>query len=92
MASANAEAKPSWAERTPVLWLGRWLDVWSPKRALPQKLCGFCLSQKLLGSVVHSLTCADYFWWSPGTKMALTDAEAKASWANPNFLVAIVNC
>jgi hypothetical protein len=34
-------------------------DVWSPKQGLPQKLCGFRLSQKLLASVVHTLTCTD---------------------------------
>jgi hypothetical protein len=72
--SADAEAKPSRAGRTPVLWPGMWLDVWSRKMALPQKLCGSCLSQKLLASVVHTLTCADYFHWSPGTKMAPADA------------------
>ena len=27
-----------------------------PKRGLPQKMCGFCLSHKLLASVVHTLT------------------------------------
>jgi hypothetical protein len=79
MAPADAEAKPSRAERTPVLWPGRWPDVWSLKRGLPQKLCGSCLSQKLLASIVHTLTCADYFQWSPGTKMAPADPEAKAS-------------
>jgi hypothetical protein len=62
MAPAAAEGKPSWARWTPFLCPGRWLDVWSPKRVLPQKLCGSCLSQKLLASVVHTLTCADYFW------------------------------
>jgi hypothetical protein len=67
MAPADPEAKASRAGQTPVLWPGRWPDVWSLKRALPQKLCGSCLSQKLLASVVHTLTCADYFWWSPGT-------------------------
>jgi hypothetical protein len=45
----------------PVLWLGRWPDDWSPKMALPQKLCGSRLSQKLLASAVYTLTCADYF-------------------------------
>ena len=40
-------------------WPGRCPDVWSPKRGLPQKLCGSHLSQKLLASVVHTLTCAD---------------------------------
>jgi hypothetical protein len=48
---------------TPVLWPGRWVDVWSLKMVLPQKLCGSHLSQKLLASVVHTLTCADYFLW-----------------------------
>ena len=28
-----------------------------PKMAPPHKLCGSCLSQKLLASVVHTLTC-----------------------------------
>jgi hypothetical protein len=67
MAPADAEAKPSRAGQTPVLWPGRWQDIWSPKRGLSQKLCGFRLYQKLLASVVHTLTCADYFWQSPGT-------------------------
>ena len=77
MALVDPEAKASWAGRTPVLWPGRWPDVWSPKRGIPQKLCGSTLSQKLLASVVHTLTCANYFRWSPGTKMAPADAEAK---------------
>jgi hypothetical protein len=38
MALAVPEAKASWAGWTPVIWPGRWSDVWSPKRALPQKL------------------------------------------------------
>ena len=37
---------------------------------LPQKLYGSCLAQKLLASVVSTLTCADNFLRSPGTKMA----------------------
>jgi hypothetical protein len=51
MAPADPEAKASRAGQTPVLWPGRWSDVWSPKRALPQKLCGSCLSEKLSASV-----------------------------------------
>jgi hypothetical protein len=50
-----------------------------PKEDLSQKLCCFGLSQKLLASVVHTLTCADYFWRSFRTKLSSTDAEAKPS-------------
>jgi hypothetical protein len=81
IAPVNAEAKPSQVGRTPVLWPGRGPDVWSLKRGLSQKLCGSCLCQKLSASVVHTLTCADYFQRSPGSKMAPTDAEAKPSQA-----------
>ena len=52
----------------PILWPGWCPDVWGPKRGLPQKLCGSCLSQKLLASVVHTLTCAEYSRWSLGTQ------------------------
>jgi hypothetical protein len=69
MTPANAERMLSQAGQIPVLWPGRWPDVWSLKVALPHKLCGSCLSQKLLASVVHTLTCADYFQWTPGTKI-----------------------
>jgi hypothetical protein len=69
MAPADPEAKASQARQTPVLCPGRGPDVWSPRTALPQKLCGSLLSQKLLASVVHTLTCADYFLQSPGTKI-----------------------
>jgi hypothetical protein len=49
--------------------------------ALPQKLCSSCMSQKLLASVGHTLTCVGYFLKNPGTKVALADPEAKASGA-----------
>ena len=49
------QSPPGWGE----LGQGRCPDVWSLKRSLPQKLCGFHLSLKLLASVVHTLTCAD---------------------------------
>jgi hypothetical protein len=62
MSSTNAEAKPSLAGWTPLLWAGRLPDVWSPKTVLPQKLCGSHLSQKLLAFVVHILTCADSYF------------------------------
>ena len=50
-----------------------------PKQDLFLKLCCFGLSQKLLASIVHTLTCLDYFWWSSGTKMASANAEGKSS-------------
>ena len=34
-----------------------------------------------VASVVHTLTCVDYFPRSPGTKVAPGEAEAEASWA-----------
>jgi hypothetical protein len=74
MAPADPEAKASRAGWTHVLWPGRWPDVWSPKRALPQKLCGSRPSQKLLASVGHTLTCADYFWRSPVGKFLMTSS------------------
>ena len=57
MAPSDPEAKASQAGWTPVFWPGRWPDFWSPKMVLPQKLCGSCLSQKLLASVFLTLTC-----------------------------------
>ena len=42
-----------------------------------QKLCGFCLTQKLLVSVVHTLPCAELSRWNPGTRMPPPDAVAK---------------
>ena len=67
MSPKDAVAKPSQVGRTPLLWQGRSPDVWRPKLSLPLKLCDFCLSQKLLASAVHTLTCADQSWWNPGT-------------------------
>jgi hypothetical protein len=74
MAAPGAVVKRSWAGQTPLLWQGRSRDVWTPKHGLPQKLCGFHLSQKLLASVVHTLPCADIQDGSP-------DAVAKTSQA-----------
>jgi hypothetical protein len=53
MAPPGAQEKPSRTGRIPLLWQGRCPDVWNPKRGLPQRICGFHLSQKLLASVVH---------------------------------------
>ena len=79
MAPVYPEGKASQARQTPVLWPGMWPDVWSLKMVLPQKLCGSHLSQKLLASVVHTLTCAGCFLPSPGTKVATAEPEAEAS-------------
>jgi hypothetical protein len=67
ISSVDGETKPSRAGWTPIFLPGRGPDVWSRKRGLPQKLCGSRLSQNLLASVVHTLTCADDFLWNPGT-------------------------
>jgi hypothetical protein len=64
MSPADAPAAPSMAGQTPLLWQGRCPDVWSLKQGLSQKLCGSRLSQKLLASVVHTLTCANQSWWN----------------------------
>jgi hypothetical protein len=79
MAPTDPEAKASQDGWTPVLWPGRWPDVWSLKTVLPQKLRGSRLSQKLLASVVHTLTCADCPLRNPGTKVAPAELEAEAS-------------
>ena len=50
VAPSGTQAKPTQVGLTPLLWQGRCLDVWSTKQGLPQKLCLFCLSQKLLAS------------------------------------------
>jgi hypothetical protein len=57
MAPPDAVAKPSSSGQTPLLWQGRCPGVWSLKLGLPQKLCGFCLTQKLLASAVHTHLC-----------------------------------
>jgi hypothetical protein len=52
-----------------------------PKQDLSLKLSFFGLSQKLLASVFHTLTCAEYCQRSRGIKMSTADAQAKRSWA-----------
>jgi hypothetical protein len=85
MAHPGAPAKPSQPGWSPILWQGRCLDVWSPKRGLPQKFCGSRLSQKLLACVIHTLACGDNFLQSAGAKMTPPDPEAKnlPGWVDP---------
>jgi hypothetical protein len=49
------------------------------KQDLPPKLNCFGLSQKLLASVFHTLTCAEYPPWNPRTKMSAANIQAKHS-------------
>jgi hypothetical protein len=79
MSPADGPATPSWALKTPLLWQRRCPNVWSLKRVLLQKLCGSRLSQKLLASVLHTLTSTDKSWWNLGTKMSPADAPATPS-------------
>ena len=58
MAPGDALVKPSQPGWTPLLWQGRCPDIWSLKWRLPQEVCDFCLSQKQLASVVHTLSPA----------------------------------
>jgi hypothetical protein len=53
----SGKALPGGVDTSPLA--GRCLDVWSPKWGQPQMLCCFCLSQKPLASLVHTLPCAD---------------------------------
>jgi hypothetical protein len=58
------------------VWTSLLAEDEGSKQDLSQKLCCFGLSQKLLASVVHTLTCADYFWQSLRTKMSPANFEA----------------
>ena len=53
----SSKALPDGVDTSPLA--GKMPGCLELKRGLPQKLCGFCLSQKLLASVVHTRTCAD---------------------------------
>ena len=85
MGSWNQDVSPRccgkalWAGRTPLLWQGRSPSVRSLKQGLPQKLCGFRLSQKLLASAVHTLTCTNQSWRNPGIQDGFPSCCGKAS-------------
>jgi hypothetical protein len=57
MATPGALAKSSRAGQTPLLWQGRFPDVWSPKQGLPQKL-----SSRHLGGVLRLLAQVTQCW------------------------------
>ena len=60
----------------PGVWTSLLAEDEGQKQDLSQKLCCFGLSQKLLASVVHTLTCTDSSQRDPGTKMAPPGALA----------------
>jgi hypothetical protein len=55
----SGKALPGGADTSPLAPLAGKVPGCLEPGGLPQKLCGFHLSQKLLASVVHSLTCTD---------------------------------
>ena len=61
------------------------------KQGRPQKLCGSCLTQKLLASVVYTLTSADLSWQDLGTKMSPEDVvNGFLGWAKASPLAEMV--
>jgi hypothetical protein len=53
---------------------------WRPKTVcFPEAVLLWPVTEAIV-SVVHTLTCVDYFPWSPGIKVAPEEPEAEASW------------
>jgi hypothetical protein len=67
----SADKLSSYSEGAQILgiWTSLLAEDEGPKQDLSQKLCFFGLFQKLLVSLVHTLTCADYFRRRPRTKI-----------------------
>jgi hypothetical protein len=56
-------------------------DLWLPP--IPEAV-RFC---------VHTLPCADYFWWSPGTKMAPADPLLlRFLFCLPHLVISSISC
>jgi hypothetical protein len=71
MSPADALAIPSRAGQTPIHWQGRYLDVWSAKRGLSQKLPRQLLKRTfnwgwLTGSELRSVITKTGTWQHPG--------------------------
>ena len=60
--------------RTPLLWQGKCLDVWSWKRGVSKKLCDYCLSQNLTCCCTQHSHLTEYSLRDPGPKMAPSPA------------------
>ena len=87
MAPSGAPAKSSRVGQTPVLWLGRFLDVLHSNWGLPLKLCGFCLSQKLCNICSPNFHLHRLVLEISGIKMAPPGALAKHPWAGHSPLL-----
>jgi hypothetical protein len=71
MTPLGALAKSSQVGQTPLLWQERCPHVWLHKWGLPEKLCYFCLSQKLCSFFIpHSHLRSFYFF--PFNSLALS--------------------
>ena len=76
----SLQARSPLSGRCTVIWCLELLlaEDKGPKQDLSQKLLLWPVTEAVV-SVVHTLTCVDYFLWSPRTKVALAEREAEAS-------------
>ena len=74
--SLTCSGSQSPSRRTPLLWRGRCLDVWSLKLGLSQKLCRFCLSQNLCSFCSQHSYLRRFGSEGPGTQEAPSPAQA----------------
>ena len=62
------------------VWTSSWPKMKGQTGSFPEAVLLWPVTEAVV-SVVHTLTCVDYFPQSPGIKMVPADSEAKASQA-----------